>query len=87
MNVACDYEATMKMLTTEKYIASRPPDHIGLHFKMNWYTQQKILEVHILHCKGKDKIWDRTKYNTILYKLSGWSKGQTCNNSVKIGSA
>ena len=25
MNVACDYEAPMQMLTTEKYIASRPP--------------------------------------------------------------
>ena len=24
MNVACDYEAPMQMLTTEKYIASRP---------------------------------------------------------------
>ena len=25
MNVACDYEAPMQMLTTEKYIASRGP--------------------------------------------------------------
>ena len=24
MNVACDYEAPMQMLTTEKYIAPRP---------------------------------------------------------------
>ena len=24
MNVACDYEAPMQMLTTEKYIAARP---------------------------------------------------------------
>ena len=24
MNVACDYEAPMQMLTTEKYIATRP---------------------------------------------------------------
>ena len=24
MNVACDYEAPMQMLTTEKYIAGRP---------------------------------------------------------------
>ena len=32
MNVACDYEALMQMLTTEKYIAARPryifPYHI-----------------------------------------------------------
>ena len=24
MNIACDYEAPMQMLTTEKYIAPRP---------------------------------------------------------------
>ena len=27
MNVACDYEAPMQMLTTEKYIARRPWEH------------------------------------------------------------
>ena len=30
--------------------STAPPGHIGLwYFKMNWYTQQNILEVHILH--------------------------------------
>ena len=28
MNVACDYEAPMQTLTTEKYIASGPPNRI-----------------------------------------------------------
>ena len=27
MNVACDYEAPMQMLTTEKYIAPARPGH------------------------------------------------------------
>ena len=30
MNVACDYEAPMQMLTTEKYIASRRSLNMGL---------------------------------------------------------
>ena len=29
MNVACDYEAPMQMLTTEKYIASRAYEFLG----------------------------------------------------------
>ena len=32
MNVACDYEAPMQMLTTEKYIAPRP--HPGAYVSL-----------------------------------------------------
>ena len=31
MNVACDYEAPMQMLTTEKYKAPGPLEYITIH--------------------------------------------------------
>ena len=57
MNVACDYEAPMQMLTTEKYIASRTMDvnvvetkfkqflkELTFSFKMRPKTQFCILQ-------------------------------------------
>ena len=36
MNVACDYEAPMQMLTTEKYIAARTQGHHWMTGESNY---------------------------------------------------
>ena len=43
MNVACDYEAPMQMLTTEKYIAFRPTGGGGgSHWQMVYGDAQRF---------------------------------------------
>ena len=48
MNVACDYEAPMQMLTTEKYIATRQaPDQVI----KNSHTWTQPYCVYLIYCR------------------------------------
>ena len=60
MNVACDYEAPMQMLTTEKYIATGTPD---------------LRQVHVLNSEFRNltDFWDDgpKTWNHLLSKFYG----------------